>query len=145
MHYACQRVLSWRLQVINISPGPRDYLPSDTLSVDRGVEMLSKGCLQLHSVDNHSEAWVSHTRGAGQVNGLCNSRLITSGIKEHIVVRIGSSFHQLWKDPSLRLAAGWCGGSSVGRQCVSWPRHARCQRLCSRWFRWAAPRVGNEQ
>ena len=46
------------------------------------------------------------------------NRLITFWIKEHCVVRIGSSFHQLQKD--LRLA-GWSVGSGVweGNVCLA--------------------------
>ena len=64
------------------------------------------------------------------------NRLITFWIKEHRVVRIGSSFHQLQKD--LRLAGWWsleCGKA----MCVL---PASCKVPASLW--WAAGGAGGQ-
>ena len=80
--------------------------------------------------------------GGKSIYGLVESgnelfnRLITFWIKEHCVVRIGSSFHQLRKD--LRLAGWWsleCGKA----MCVL---PASCKVPASLW--WAAGGAGGQ-
>ena len=80
--------------------------------------------------------------GGNSICGLVESvkqlfnRLITFWIKEHTVVRIGSSFHQLRKDPRLAGRLVWsleCGKA----MCVL---AASCKVPASLW--WAAGGAG---